>query len=258
MKTILFTVVFLILCKPGSAQTPAPKHLNVAIFVYPGVGLGDLNGPLDVFVKASSMTQGQYRVYTVALRPAGAASQQGATDAGTITTQGGGIRLKPDYVVGEMPAPDILVIPGGSIGLLDSMTRDKEVISFIQQYQHKVRVLMSVCTGAYLLGKSGALNGHKATTHFFVADDLKEQFPGLTMVKDVRFVDEDSLLTTSGVTTGMDGALHLVTRYSGERVAGMVAGALQYSALEKEKWPQPVEGMKFDRERRKKMGLLAQ
>ena len=242
----------------ASAQTPATKPLNVAIFVYPGVGLGDLNGPLDVFVKASGMTQGQYRVYTVALKPASVAAQSGGVDRGTVTTQGGGLRFKPDYGVGEMPAPDILVIPGGSIGLLDSMTRDKEVISFIQRYKDKVSVLMSVCTGAYLLGKSGALNGHKATTHYFVADDLKDQFPGLTIVKDVRYVDEGRLLTTSGGTTGMDGALHLVARYSGERVAGMVAGALQYTPLEKEKWPEAVGGMKFDRERRKKMGLLAQ
>ena len=221
------------------------RHLNVAVLVYPGVGLGDLNGPLDVFTKANGSTHGQYRVYTVALKP------------GPIRTQGGALTLTPDYVAGRMPRPDILVVPGGTIGLVDSMARQQHpAIAFIRHYRDSVEVLMSVCTGAYLLGQAGALTGHRATTHFFNGDDLLAQYPGFTLVRDVRFVQDSKLLTTSGVTTGIDGAMHLVAHYSGTRTAALLAGALQYTPREADAWPQAVDGMKFDRERRKKMGLL--
>jgi transcriptional regulator GlxA family with amidase domain len=226
------------------AASPLRK-LNVAVLVYPGVGLGDLDGPVDVFTKANGMTKGQYHVYTVALAP------------GPVRTQGGALKLTPDYVAGHMPKPDILVIPGGTIGLVDSMARQRHpAIAFIRHYRDSVQVLMSVCTGAYLLGEAGALKGHKATTHFFNGDDLLAQYPGFTLVKDVRYVQDGNLLTTSGVTTGIDGAIHLVTLYSGERIGALLAGALQYTPRQAEPWPQAVGGMKFDRARRKQMGLL--
>lgn len=250
MKSIFCLLLILGLNQASRAQmvaTPTTplRKLNVAVLVYPGVGLGDLDGPVDVFTKANSMTKGQYHVYTVALKP------------GPVRTQGGTLTLTPDYVAGHMPKPDILVVPGGTIGLVDSMARQQHpAIAFIRHYRDSVEVLMSVCTGAYLLGQAGALTGHKATTHFFNGDDLLAQYPGFTLVKDVRFVQDGKLLTTSGVTTGIDGAIHLVAHYSSERTAALIAGALQYTPREAEPWPKAVEGMKFDRERRKKMGLL--
>ena len=235
----------------GYAQAPAApptpvRQLNVAVLVYPGVGLGDLDGPVDVFTKANNAfnPRVRYHVYTVALRP------------GPVRTQGGALQLTPDYVAGHLPRPDILVVPGGTIGLIDSMTHSTPVIAFIQHYCDSVQVLMSVCTGANLLGRAGALTGHRATTHFFTADDLLAQYPGFTLVKDVRFVQDGQLLTTSGVTTGIDGALHLVAQFSGERTAALVAGALQYAPREADPWPLPHEGMKFDRARRQRMGQL--
>jgi transcriptional regulator GlxA family with amidase domain len=247
---LLFSILLLLgLAQVSRAQqmpaTLPAQHLNVAILVYPGVGLGDLDGPLDVFTKARGLTKGQYHVYTVALKP------------GPIRTQGGALQFTPDYVASRMPRPDILVVPGGTIGLVDSMARQRHpAIAFIAHYRDSVQVLMSVCTGAYLLGQAGALTGHKATTHFFNGDDLLAQYPGFTLVKDVRFVQDGKLLTTAGISTGMDGAMHLVAHYSGERTAASVAGALQYTPREAEPWPKAVDGMKFDREWRKQKGLL--
>lgn len=245
MKKLLL-LPFLFCCAFAFAQqeTTLVKKINVALYIYPGVGLGDLNGPADVFMKAAGLTKGQYNVYTFALQQ------------GTIRTQGNGLKITADYLESEMPKPDILVIPGGSIGLMDTMCLDPKVIGMLKKYQSQVEVMMSVCTASYLLGKAGILDHHKATTHYFVADDFQTQFPALTLVKDVRYVDEGTVMTCSGVTSGMDGALHLVNKYSRDKIAAMLSRAIQYTPREEEKWPVAPNGMKFDRNWKKKQGLM--
>lgn len=239
-KIILLPLIFCCCVLAFAQQVTTPvKKLNVALFIYPGIGLGDLNGPTDVFVKAAGLTHGQYNVYTFAMEP------------GVIRTQGNGLRLTADYLENEMPKPDILVIPGAGIGLMDTMSLDPKVIGMLKKYQSKVEVMMSVCTASYLLGKAGILDNHKATTHYFIADDFQLQFPALTLVRNVRFVDEGSVITCSGVTSGMDGALHLIKKYSGDKIAGMLSRALQYVPHEEEKWPVAPNGMKFERNLRK-------
>ncbi|WP_367866242.1 GlxA family transcriptional regulator [Pedobacter sp. WC2423] len=247
MKKLLL-LPFLFCCALAFAQqeTTPVKKINVALYIYPGVGLGDLNGPADVFMKAAGLTKGQYNVYTFALQQ------------GTIRTQGNGLKITADYLESEMPKPDILVIPGGSIGLMDTMCLDPKVIGMLKKYQSQVEVMMSVCTASYLLGKAGILDHHKATTHYFVADDFQTQFPALTLVKDVRYVDEGTVMTCSGVTSGMDGALHLVNKYSGDKIAAMLSRAIQYTPRGEEKWPVAPNGMKFDRNWKKKQGLMKQ
>lgn len=254
MKSVFCFLLLLAGARLGQAQTkpltppppfPVAQRLNVAVLVYPGVGLGDFNAPTDVFIKANRLTRGQYNVYTVAMQP------------GPVRTQGGAAVLLPNYVAGHLPKPDILVVPGGTVGAVDSLARQQApLISFIRHYRDSVRVLMSVCTGAYLLGAAGALDGHRATTHYFVANDLQAEYPKMTLVRNVRYVQDGKLLTTSGVTTGTDGALHLVEQYSGPRIVGFVSRGLQYVPQEADPWPTPVEGMKFDREQQKKSGML--
>jgi transcriptional regulator GlxA family with amidase domain len=247
MKKLLLITLLVITHFAVNAQMTTPiwtKHLNVAVFVYPGVGLGDLNGPVDVFTKAGGITKGQYKVYTVAFK------------ADPIKTQGGTLKITPDYTMANMPKPDILVFPGGTVGLADSMRHDPQVINFIKEQRNKVELLMSICTAAYFVGQAGVFDGHKVTTHFFQGDDLQAQFPKSTVVRDVRFVDEGNLVTASGVTSGIDASLHLVARFSGERVEKIVEGALQYVMHEQDKWPEATGGMKFDRAWREKMGLL--
>ncbi|WPQ60666.1 DJ-1/PfpI family protein [Chitinophaga sancti] len=215
---------------------PAEKPvIKVAVLAYDGMELQDFAGPADVFIKAGSVTRGQYQVYTVAFKP------------GMVFTDGH-IGIQPDYQISNMPKPDVLVIPGAGMKVIDSLREDSAMCSFIRQYKDSVAVTMSVCTGAYLLGAAGILDHHKATTHFFVADDFGETFPNLTLVKEVRYVDEGNIITTSGVTSGIDGALHLVERYSGDRMSSMVARGMQYYPHREEAWPLPGAGMKFQRD----------
>jgi transcriptional regulator GlxA family with amidase domain len=247
MKNILlqsFIILFsLTILAQEKAKEPI-KPLNVAVFAYPEIGLGDLSGPISVFVLANRLTKGQYNVYTFAL------------ESGLVKTQGNGLTLTPDYLEKEMPMPDILIIPGASMQISDAMSKDNKIIGFLQKYQNKVPVIMSVCTASYLLAKAGLLDNLKATTHHNAADDFQEQFPKIEVIKNVRYVDQGSIVTTSGITTGIDGAIHLVNKYSGYSIAEIITRVMQYTTRQDETWPVTPNGMKFDRKRRVKEGSL--
>ena len=236
MKKNILIFCLLVLAGLTKAQDTTGK-IRVAVLLYPGAELIDFAGPTDVFIKANAMTRGKYEVYSVAF------------ESQPVRTQDGGPSIQPTYTVGAMPRPDILVIPGAGMEVIDSLKKDTRLIGFLKRYQDSVSVTMSVCTGAYLLGSAGLLNNHKATTHYFVADDLREQYPAITLVKDVRYVDQGRIVTTSGVSSGIDGALHLVKRYSGGVTAEFVARGMQYTPHEADKWPVPFKGMKYDRNR---------
>lgn len=230
MKKILFTAIFVLITNLVSAQVTQP--LNVAILVYQGMQIQDFAGPAEVFIKAGEVSRGQYHVYTTGFNTKSILAE-------------GNISMQPTYEISNMPKPDILVIPGAGMKVIDVLRKDSSMLSFIRQYKDSAAVTMSVCTGAYLLAGAGILNGHKATTHFFVADDFAETFPAVSLVKEVRYVDEGKIVTTSGVTSGIDGALQLVKRYSGDKIAGMVSRGMQYVPHEQEPWPVAPTGMKF-------------
>ncbi|SEW38444.1 GlxA family transcriptional regulator [Chitinophaga arvensicola] len=237
MRTIILSALFL--CFTGILHAQTTPVVKVAVLLYPGVELQDFAGPADVFVKAAGVTRGQYDVYTVSLQP------------GMIYTESDKVAIKPAYQLTNMPKPDILVIPGASMTVIETLRTDSAMYSFIRKYKDSAAVTMSVCTGAYLLGRTGALDQIRSTTHFFVADDFQETFPHTTLIKDVRYVDEGHIITTSGVTSGIDGALHLVERYSGEKIAAMVARGMQYNTHREEAWPVAPAGMKFQRSKKK-------
>lgn len=241
MRNILFIFLLFTGANVLYAQTPVVK---VAVLLYPGIALQDLAGPADVFTKAATITRGAYQVYTVSLTP------------GVIYTDGH-IGIQPNYTIRQMPKPDLLVFPGAPVSVIDSLRQDSTLLSVIRQYQDSVSVVMSVSTGAYLLAAAGLLDHQKATTHFFVADDFAGAFPAVTLVRDVRYVDEGNIVTTAGVTAGIDGALHLVERYSGDRIAGMVARGMQYTPKREEAWPQAPTGMDYKRDGDVVCGMIA-
>lgn len=238
-------LIFICLLIPGAAalyaQSPVVK---VAVLVYQGMELQDFAGPADVFNKANTITRGAYQVYTVSCTK-------------EVVYTDGHIGIQPDYNMQQLPKPDILVIPGAAVSLPDSLSRDSTLLSLIRHYQDSVSVIMSVSSGAFLLASAGLLDQQAATTHFFLADDFVAAFPAITLVKDVRYVDIGNIITTAGATAGIDAALHLVERYSGERIAGMVARAMQYSPRREETWPQAPTGMDYKKDADVVCGMIA-
>jgi transcriptional regulator GlxA family with amidase domain len=185
--------------KENAAKNPR----NVAILIFDGVELLDFTGPAEVFAVAG---EGKlFRVFTVAEK------------ADPIRTMGG-ITVKPEFALKDAPKADILVIPGGGMRNVGKPGRD-----WIRRAAKDAEVTMSVCMGAFLLADAGLLDGVEATTHHWGIDDLKKSAPNCKVVKDRRFVDAGKVLTTAGVTAGIDGALHLVERFHGKDAARWTA-----------------------------------
>lgn len=154
-------------------------------------------------------------VYTVAER------------AGTVKTVSG-VRIEPRFGLDDCPAPDILVVPGG-IGSRKEMHNER-LVSWIGKAAQAADIVLSVCTGALLLAKAGLLEGMRITTNRRAFDLLEEAAPAsATIVRDVRYVDNGKLVLSGGVTTGMDAALHIVSRLFGTERALASASMLEYA-----------------------------
>jgi transcriptional regulator GlxA family with amidase domain len=196
-------------CNPFTlADEQAPKEqrkgkLNVAVLLFEGVELLDFAGPAEVFgVAGEGMS---FRVFTVAEK----------TD---VVRAIGGVQVKPEFTFKDAPRADVLVIPGGS-------TRNvgKTGIAWIREAGKDAQVVLSVCMGAFLLAEAGLLDGCEATTHRWGLENLQKAAPKCKVVSNKRFVDNGKIITTAGVTAGIDGALHVVERLCGKKAARWTA-----------------------------------
>jgi len=225
MKKIRLVVTLLVLVAAfGSvssawSQTSSDKpKLNVAILIFNGVQIIDYTGPYEVLG-----SWGRRNVYTVAEKP----------DA--ITTNMG-MRVIPNYTFDNQPRPDIIVIPGGGASVAGPQARgvggqleNEKVINWIQDNAKQARYVMSVCNGAFLLSKAGLLDGLEATTTAGLIERLKSVSPKTKVVFDKRFVDNGKIITTGGLSSGIDGALHLVEKLDGKGWAQAVAYGIEYN-----------------------------
>ena len=189
---------------------------NVAIVLYEGVELLDFAGPGEVFAAAARQgtDRGQlaFKVYTV------------APTRTTIKSQRF-LDVTPDYALEDAPAPDILVIPGGAS---QTLTDDRRFMSWAGEAMKNAKVTLTVCTGAFVPARAGLLDGLAATTHHGSFDSLRSAAPRASIIEGKRFVDNGSIVTTGGVSAGIDGALHVVARLLGRRVADNTASYMEY------------------------------
>lgn len=193
--------------KPGAGTG---LRNNVAILVYPGIELLNFAGPAEVLSNA-----GGFNVYTVSVTP------------GKVHTSKGLIFLS-DYNIDNAPQPDILIIPGGPLSEMTSLVENTGLIKWIKIADQKSQLTMSVCTGILLLSKANLLDNKTVTTHATALDTLRKLSPKVKVISNVKFVGDGKLLSTAGITSGIDGALHMVAQLSGMKVANSVAKVLEY------------------------------
>jgi putative intracellular protease/amidase/DNA-directed RNA polymerase subunit RPC12/RpoP len=177
---------------------------TVAVLVFNGVQIIDFSGPWEVFGAAG------FLVHSVAEK------------LDPVTTVFGE-KLVPDFTFENAPKADILLVPGGGV---DGPMSNPRVIEWIQANAKETSHVLSVCNGSYLLGQAGLLAGLPATATYRLIDGLRE-FKA-TPVRDQRYVDNGKIITTAGLTSGIDGALHLVSKILGTGRAQSVALAIEY------------------------------
>jgi transcriptional regulator GlxA family with amidase domain len=182
----------------------------VAFLISDGAVVIDFCGPWEVFQDVNVPTrQGMpFRLYTV------------AETKKTIRTSGG-MQIVPDYTIANAPAPKVIVIPAQS-------EPSPAVLDWIRKSSKTTDVTMSVCTGAFVLAKTGLLDGKSATTFHSAFTSFEMQFPKIQLKRGARFVENGNLATSGGLSSGIDLALRVVERYYGREVAAKTAYNMEY------------------------------
>jgi len=135
------------------------------------------------------------------------------------------LAVEPTYTFGLEPRIDVLVVPGG---VVTAELGKPEVIEWIAARAAEAELVVSVCTGVFLLAKAGLLAGKTITTHWEDIDDFRKSFPGIVVDAESRFVDEGKIVTSAGISAGIDMSLHLVERLEGEPLARRTARQMDY------------------------------
>jgi transcriptional regulator GlxA family with amidase domain len=175
----------------------------VGIYIYDEVEVMDFAGPFQVFTTAT-------RVYARAHpdNPELFEVMKIAVDSDPIRARGG-LKVLPSHTLYAHSRVDLLIVPGGIITV---QLKRQPVIEWISRISAETTITASVCTGAFLLAKAGLLDGKRATTHWEDIQDLRAMFPQITVVENQRWVDEGWIVTSAGISAGIDMSLYLVER----------------------------------------------
>ncbi|MCA9130182.1 MAG: DJ-1/PfpI family protein [Planctomycetales bacterium] len=190
-----------------------PELYNVAILIFDDIEILDFCGPYEVFSVANRDAKYQlFNVYTVAKT--------------NFITARGGLTVRRHFGLSDSPQADLLLVPGG-VGVR-ALLDDSSVIEWVARQSAVARHTVSVCTGALLLGRCGLLDGRPVTTHHRCFDELSRIAPRAQIRKNCRFVDDGRLMTSAGISAGIDMSLHIVGRLVGPEIAAEVAGRMEY------------------------------
>jgi transcriptional regulator GlxA family with amidase domain len=195
----------------GSPVAPLPRRdrVRVAFMLGDNANVIDTAGPWEVFQDVTIEDRGPFELYTVA-----------PTDQMLRMT--GGLQVVPHYSIGNAPQPEVIVVPAHK--------STAESRAWLAQASAGTDVTMSVCTGAFQLARAGLLKGIPATTHHEFFDNFAREFPDIELRRGLRFVDSGRIATAGGLTSGIDMALHVVTRYFGHDVAQTTADYMEYTS----------------------------
>jgi transcriptional regulator GlxA family with amidase domain len=199
-----------------TAQTVPSPGRQVGVLLFPEVELLDYCGPLEVFTVAARLLERpipSLHVFTIAERE------------GPLKTRAGS-RVLPDYTLESHPRIDILVVPGGW-GTRREVD-NAQLISWIGGVMATAQITASVCTGVFLLARTGRLGRREVTTHWASLDRLATDFPELIVASGVRWVDTGDVVTSAGISAGIDMSLHLVARLFGDDLARRTARQMEY------------------------------
>ncbi len=220
-----------------TSTTAAGKPaISVAILVFDDVQIIDFAAPYEVFGHAD------YEIFTV------------SPDGQPVITAMG-LHVSPDYGFADMPAAQAVIVPGGDVRKVKQLPA---VQQWLARMQSTAEHIVSVCTGAHILAEAGLLNGQRATTFKGALDNFAADYPKVTLAPEQRFVDNGQIITSAGLSSGIDAALHLVQKVSGLAAARTIAMHIEYDwdpdggfvraqmadrylPYNQYKWPQPIE-----------------
>lgn len=196
---------------------PPPAPCRIGVLLYPDFELLDVFGPLEMF---ASLGAARVKIHTIA--------EQAGPVASAMAGDGPlGPRVLADHGFNDAPALDLLLVPGG-FGTVAQLGNEA-LLAFLRERAKTTATIASVCTGSALLAKAGLLDGRRATSNkqFFAL--ASSQSSKVEWVESARWVDTGAIVTSSGVSAGMDMALAVIARLFGAEAAEQVAAATEYT-----------------------------
>lgn len=192
--------------------------MNIGIYIYDDAEVLDFSGPFEVFSTASRIS-GKDNLFNVFL----------ISETGNSVNARGGYSVNPSYGFNNHPTIDVLIIPGG---VHTEEIRKKNVTDWIYETGSKSDKVASVCTGVFLLAESKIVINQNVTTHWEDIPELRNTYPELNVCEDVRWVDEGDIITSGGISAGIDMSLHLVGRLHSFDLAEKTARQMEFSRIE--------------------------
>jgi transcriptional regulator GlxA family with amidase domain len=193
-------------------STTPPRRIGIVLF--DGVEELDAVGPWEVLSYwTHKYPEDGFEVFTL-------------SPAGGLVQCAKGLRVQADHAFADAPAVEVLVHPGGRG--TRSLLRDPDHLDWVRRQRAAAPLLTSVCTGSLVYAAAGFLAGRPATTHWSDLEELAGLDPTIQLRPDDRFVDDGDVITSAGVSAGIDMALHLVARLAGVERARQIRRGIQY------------------------------
>ncbi len=206
---------------------------TVAILLFNEIEVLDFAGPFEVFGIAGLRSVG---LRSVGLRSGDPRPFQVFTVAerGPVYTRNG-LSINPTYLLNDHPEPDIVIVPGGGGIKADGTPfgsrremNNPAILNWVRRHAQTAELVLSVCTGSLILGKAGLLENLSATTHFMAVEAMQQASPTTTVLPNERWVDTGKVVTSAGISAGIDMSLYVVGRLLGRAVADETARYMQY------------------------------
>lgn len=197
----------------------ARRPATVGIFLFDDVEVLDFAGPYEVFSVAAriarpvaGLQKTPFSVVTIAEKREPVIARHG-------------LQVVPDHGFDSAPPLDVLIVPGG---VVDAPLSSPVMLEWLRCAVSRAALTASICTGAFLLARIGLLDGRTATTHWEDIAEMRRSFPDVEIVEDVPWVDQGNIVTSAGISAGINMCLHLVRRLVGPELADLTARQMQY------------------------------
>ncbi len=194
------------------------KKRTLGIVIFNDVEVLDFTGPFEVFSVTNEINNGE--LFDVTL----------VSVAGELVTAKNGLKVASDCNIKDIDSLDILLIPGGAGSR--PLVNNSEFINWVKSVSDNNELILSVCTGALVLAKAGLLDGLKATTHHQAYGELKALVTDTEIIKNgKRFVDNGRVITSGGISAGIDMSFHVVERLFGKETADETSDYMEYRRI---------------------------
>jgi len=188
--------------------------MNIGIYIYDNAEVLDFSGPFEVFSTAARFLKekDKFNVFLIA-------------ETNQAIKARGGFTVYPNHSFADCPKLDTLIVVGG---VHTKELKKDTVIDWIKVQSKEVELIASVCTGAFLLAKAKVIKKHNVTTHWEDIPSLQKDFPKLNVIENKRWVDEGNIVTSGGISAGIDMSLHLVSRLHSLELAQKTAKQMEF------------------------------